>query len=392
MPTWDATNNRVTTPYFSLTLEPLHGGRIVSLSTSSGELTTGAAPEDLARARVPYKFGLLAVQLWQDSYWHNDLNHLPWTLAAPTVTPTRVEVAVQGQSLLWEGVHVERRFVFTDDPWIDVFHQLNPGPAGPPITTSPPYAHPAFWFTNVMRGRGRTFVPGPAGVLDYPRWPQDQSWCHEPTDGWIAWLDAKGGLAFVTEPAHLRHVRVCHLGTDRVDWVRRRTDTGMRSTIENTTVRLVPFHWLRHVDGVGPAGLVSVDPVPGGVTVGVYPLLTGDASVSLERIAPDGRATPAGSGTASLTAGHPIHIPITEAPGPAGVWWRGTLQMAGSQGAATMFLVRAADLPGYLRASGPAVPLATQVTELGRKSAPLRPPRSFNFNAAPVPFAGRWVR
>ena len=56
-----------------------------------------------------------------------------------------------------------------------------------------------------------------------------------------------------------------------------------------------------------------------------------------------------------------------------------------------MFLVRAADLPGYLRASGPAVPLAAQVTELGRKSAPLRPPRSFNFTAAPVPLPGRWV-
>jgi hypothetical protein len=187
VPTWNAATNQVTNPYFSLMLEPLHGGRIVSLQLPAGELTTRAAAADLLRPQVPYKFGLLAVQLWQDSCWHNDLCHRAWSLGNLTITPTQVAVTVKGDSVLWAGVGVSRTFVFTDDPWIDAHHELNPG------STTGPYEPPAFWFSNVMSGRGRTYVPGPAGVLDYPRWQQDQSWCYEPTDGWIAWVGPQGG-------------------------------------------------------------------------------------------------------------------------------------------------------------------------------------------------------
>jgi hypothetical protein len=163
MPTWNP--NRITNPFFSLTLEPRHGGRIISLETATGsELTVGATPADLSRARVSERFGLLAVQLWQDSYWHNDINHLEWPIVGTSVTPASVVVSLAGRSVVWPRVTVERHVRVTNDPWIDVEHDLNPGL----ITAS--YAPPAFWFSSVVRTRGHTFVPSPVGVLDLPRW------------------------------------------------------------------------------------------------------------------------------------------------------------------------------------------------------------------------------
>jgi hypothetical protein len=62
----------------------------------------------------------------------------------------------------------------------------------------------------------------------------------------------------MTDLTHLRHVRVCHQDNDRIDWVRRRI-----ATVDTTTIRLVPFSGLPHVDGVGAAGIVAVDRTPG---------------------------------------------------------------------------------------------------------------------------------
>ena len=162
-------------------LETRHGGRIVSLTGVGGELTRGPDAVSLAGKRVPYKFGLLSVQLWQDSYWHNDLCHLDWPITGTTLAAGRVEITLKGQSVLWSGVNVTRTYIMTDDPWIDVAHTLDPG------STAHPYLPPSFWFSNAMESRGTTFVPGPTGVLDLPRFPQDQSWCQQPTDGWIGW-------------------------------------------------------------------------------------------------------------------------------------------------------------------------------------------------------------
>ncbi|QIG49444.1 hypothetical protein G5V57_18010 [Nordella sp. HKS 07] len=122
-----------------------------------------------------------------------------------------------------------------------------------PVQVTGPYPAPAFWFSSVVRGRGHTFVPSAVCVLDLPRWPQDQSWCHEPTEGWMAWLDQAGGLAFVTDPVHLRHVRIPHHRTDRVEWIRRRLDTT-----EHTMVRLIPFTGLSRVDDIGETGIMAL--------------------------------------------------------------------------------------------------------------------------------------
>src|SRR5262245_35746685 len=67
MATW-IPGGTLTNPHLTLRLEPRHGGRIVSLTTPRGDLTTAPSASDLARRRVPERFGLLSLQLWQDSY------------------------------------------------------------------------------------------------------------------------------------------------------------------------------------------------------------------------------------------------------------------------------------------------------------------------------------
>lgn len=161
-PTWNPATHTLRNQYFSVKLEPSHGGRIVSLTNRLVDLTVPASAEDLARPRVPYHFGLLSVQLWQDSYWHNDLCHRPWALRKAVGTPSQVSVSLEGTSSLWRGVSVRRTVTLGNDPWIDVEHELHPG------EPSKAYLPPTFWFSNVMPGRGRTFVPGPTGSADRP--------------------------------------------------------------------------------------------------------------------------------------------------------------------------------------------------------------------------------
>src|SRR5262245_24898328 len=98
----------MTNPHFALRIEPRHGGRIVSLVTFSGELTVAAQPDDLDRSRVPDRFGLLSLQLWQDSYWHNDLCHREWPVTNTEVLPNRIAITLRGRSRLWPGVDVTR--------------------------------------------------------------------------------------------------------------------------------------------------------------------------------------------------------------------------------------------------------------------------------------------
>jgi Beta-galactosidase trimerisation domain len=379
VPSWDAGAKRLVNPHFALTLEPRHGGRIVSLTTAGGELTTRPSSDDLGRSRVPYRFGLLSLQLWQDSYWHNDLCHREWPITRATVIPDRIQIALRGESIRWPRVSVVRTFTVTDDPWIDVGHQLDPG------SETSTYLPPAFWFSNVLRERGRTFVPGPAGVLDYPRWPQDQSWCHEPTDGWMAWLRDARGLAFDTDPFHLRHVRVCHHNTDVVEWIRRRI-----GVIESSNVRLIPFSGPKRVDGVGSVGVVAVVSFSGELVVDVYALLTGVATLTLELVSPDGTATVFDSHSAALTAGSLSRITLVRRgspirPGPNGWWWRGRMSMSLPRGTfTTTFAIEDPGIPG-LRAR---LPAAVHAAELARRTinpTKRQPPRSFNFDAAPVP-------
>jgi hypothetical protein len=270
MPTWNPATLTLSNSFLSARLEPRHGGRLVSLIGPAGELTRAADAASLAGTRVPYKFGLLSLQLWQDSYWHNDLCHLTWPIANTVAGANAVDVTLSGTSMLWQGVTVARTYHLTDDPWIDVRHSLDPG------TKTLPYLPPAFWFGNTMRGRGHTFVSGPTGVVDLPRYPQDQSWCQEPTDGWLAWIGRGGGLAFVTEPEQLRHVRVGHLEVDQVDWIRRRVDT-----VQQAVVRLIPFRGLSRVDGVGSAGVVSARVTRTGIWVDLYPIRTGRATAAI---------------------------------------------------------------------------------------------------------------
>jgi hypothetical protein len=398
MPTW--TPSRITNPFFSIALEPAHGGRIVSLEVPSGNLTTGAVSADLGRARVPERFGLLSVQLWQESYWHGDLCHAEWPIVSTSATPTQVIVSLSRQSALWPGVSVERNVIVTDDPWIDVRHELDPGPSVGTIgVQGKSYSAPAFWFSSVLRGRGRTFVPSPVGVLDLPRRPEDQSWCHEPADGWIAWLDREGGLAFVTESAQLRHVRVVHRRTDRVEWIRRRV-----ATKERANVRLIPFTGLSHVNGVGDAGIVAletVEPRPQWfnlpprkrLEVHLYALRSGVFDIEVEVI--DGAGGTVESlhlSTATLTAGSVHRVPILT-PSDTASGWRGrlTLGIPGRRfttdfmGPASGAYSTGSRLVGFL-------PSASHASELPRPRANGRwAPQRFVFDAAPVPLPEPWI-
>jgi hypothetical protein len=107
---------------------------------------------------------------------------------------------------------------------------------------------------------------------------------HEPVDGWMAWMDGRIGLVFTTDHAHLRHVRMRHLQHDRVEWIRRRVDT-----VQQTTVRVVPFVGQPRVDGVGPAAVMGMVEAAGAIRVFVFPLYTDKrrcSSTSLPREAP----------------------------------------------------------------------------------------------------------
>ncbi len=380
MPTWN--RNQITNPFFSLALEPRHGGRIISLETASGsELTVGATPAQLNRTRVPERFGLLSLQLWQESYWHNDINHLEWPITNTSVTPARVVVSLAGQSVVWPGVSVERHVSVTDDPWIDVEHNLNPG------LTTRSYAPPAFWFSNVLRGRGRTFVPSPIGVLDLPRWPQDQSWCHEPIEGWMAWLDQTDGLAFVTDPAHLRHVRVSHHRTDRVEWIRRRV-----ATTERTTVRLIPFTGLSRVDGVGEAGIVALESSPTALELHLYVLRSGRANIEVQLIETGGVVETLFTAMAQVQAGSVKRMRIAF-PSDGTTAWRGRLIVDYGQGPFTTDFTGPATRPhsGVSRLRGDLPSIVRAVERPRLSAANRRPPRRFMFDAIPTPLPDPWV-
>jgi hypothetical protein len=357
-------------------LETRHGGRIISLKGVGGELTRAADAVSLASKRVPYKFGLLSLQLWQDSYWHNDLCHLDWPIAGTTLATGRVEVTLKGQSVLWSGVNVTRTYRLTDDPWIDVIHTLDPG------STSRPYLPPSFWFGNAMNSRGTTFVPGPTGVLDLPRFPQDQSWCQQPTDGWIGWVWKNQGLAFTTEASHLRHVRIGHIDFDRVEWIRRRLDT-----VEQDTVRLIPFKGLTRVDGVGAAGVVGATVHPGHIQVDLFPIHSGPVKITISAPNPPVGTVVYGSATGQTTAGQPISVNVQAQVGVTLVshgWWNGSVEIGGHPAVITAFRIPIAE--GFQRDLMSLAPVAASVVELPRAdSAHRQPPRSFQFDALPVP-------
>lgn len=376
MPTWNATTSTLSNSFLQVRLEARHGGRIVSLKGPGGELTRTADAASLASKRVPYKFGLLSLQLWQDSYWHNDLCHLDWPITGTTSNTGSVDITLQGQSVLWSGVNVTRTYRLTDDPWIDVIHTLDPG------STSQPYLPPSFWFSNAMSSRGTTFVPGPTGVLDLPRFPQDQSWCQQPTDGWIGWVGIGQGLAFTTQAPYLRHVRIGHLGFDRVEWVRRRLDT-----VEHDTVRLIPFQGLTHVDGVGTAGVVGATVHPGHIQVDVFPIHSGRATITISALNPPGGAVVYGSATAQATAGRSLSVKVQAQSGATLLshgWWNGTVEIEGRPAVSTLFRIPIAE--GFQGALRSLTPGAASVVELPRAdSAHRQPPRSFHFDALPVP-------
>jgi hypothetical protein len=357
-------------------LETRHGGRIVSLKGGGGELTRSADAASLAGKRVPYKFGLLSLQLWQDSYWHNDLCHLDWPITGTTSATGRVEVKLKGQSVLWSGVNVTRTYRLTDDPWIDVDHNLDPGP------TTQPYLCPSFWFSNSMDSRGTTFIPGPTGVLDLPRFPQDQSWCQQPTDGWIAWVGKGQGLAFTTEAPYLRHVRIGHLDFDRVEWIRRRVDT-----VEQGTVRLIPFKGLTRVDGVGEAGVLGATIHPGHIQVNLFAIHSGPVKITIWAVNPQGGTVVYGTATAQALAGQSITVNVPALVGVQWVWhgWlNGSVQIGTHPAAITSFRIPSAE--GFQRDLRSLAPVAPSAMELPRAdSAHRQPPRSFQFNAVPVP-------
>ena len=307
MPKWDPATNRLANPSFELILEPRHGGRIASLVMDGFQFTKNISQGDLDRARVPYHFGLLSLQLWQDSYWHNDLNHRDWTIDSQDVKPGKISITLSGDSVRWPGVKVQRTFELRDTPWIDVKHQLDPGPEGQT------YLPPAFWFSNVLASRGRTFAPTPCGSLEFPRFPQSESWSHEPTDGWFAWIEgAPGstsqghGLAFLTDLADLRHVRVCHRTNDRVEWIRRRV-----ATKEAGDVRLVPFSGLNRVDAVGTAGIVSVEAANNQFLVTIYALISGEVNLELgQAFLPDDRVEVFGKAYGILKTGQTTQFSV----------------------------------------------------------------------------------
>jgi hypothetical protein len=264
----------------------------------------------------------------------------------------------------------------TDDPWIDVIHMLDPG------STSHPYLPPSFWFSNAMDGRGTTFVPGPTGVLDLPRFPQDQSWCQQPTDGWISWVGKGQGLAFTTEASYLRHVRVGHLDFDRVEWVRRRLDT-----IEQDTVRLIPFKGLTRTDGVGAAGVVGATVHPSHIQVDLFPIHSGPVRIMISAPNSPAGMVVYGSANAQATAGQPISVNVQAQVGVALVthgWWSGSVEIGGHPVVITAFRIPIAE--GFQRDLRSLTPVSASIVELARAdSAHRQPPRSFHFDALPVP-------
>src|SRR5262249_46180423 len=138
MPNWNPATSTLSNPFMKVQLETRHGGRIVSLKGVGGELTRSADAASLALKRVPYKFGLLSLQLWQDSYWHNDLCHLEWPVTGSSTAAGLVGVTLPGQSVLWAGGNVMRNYRPTDDPSLDVLPNLHPR------LTAQPYAPAAF--------------------------------------------------------------------------------------------------------------------------------------------------------------------------------------------------------------------------------------------------------
>jgi hypothetical protein len=204
----------------------------------------------------------------------------------------------------------------------------------------------------------------------------------------MAWLDGNGGLAFVTDAAHLRHVRVCHAGVDRLEWIRRRVDT-----IEQTTVRLIPFSGLSRVDGAGDAGIVALERSAQGLELSLFPLRS-DPYIRLEI-----QAIRAGGSVETLlvtyqrlTVGTILRLLVSE-PGDSTAW-RGRLVVTDPAGAsfATDFVVavNGDDPGGYLRGD---VPSVAPVTELwrGDRNRYRKPPRSFAFDAAPVSLPTPWL-
>ena len=378
MPKWDLATNSLSNPFFELMLEPRHGGRIVSLAVDGFQFTKGIAQGDLDRVRVPYHFGLLSLQLWQDSYWHNDLNHRDWRIDSQNIKPDKVVIALKGDSARWPGVNVLRTFEATDAPWIDVKHGLDPGPGGPT------YEPPAFWFSNVLAGRGRTFAPTPCGPLEFPRFPQSESWSHEPTDGWFAWIEGppgsgskRHGLAFLTDLADLRHVRVCHRANDRVEWIRRRVTTKQRGD-----VRLVPFSGLNRVDAVGTLGIVSVEAENDRFLVTIYALQSGEAKLELGRaFLPRDRVKVFGEAHGVLTPGQTTQFSV---PRRLETGWLSVAFRADRSPDKTM----AFNLPvgAFNDALIGVTPVKAQVDELPRTTDKSKrgPPRSFRFDAAPV--------
>jgi hypothetical protein len=376
MPSWDPVTSTLSNPFLSARVETRHGGRIVSLQGAGGELTRPADPTSLAGKRVPYKFGLLSLQLWQDSYWHNDLCHSDWPVTGTTISGTRVEATLTGKSKLWAGLGATRTYRLTDAPWIDVLHNLDPG------STTHPYLPPSFWFSNAMPTLGTTFVSGPNGVVDFPRFPQDQSWCYQPTEGWIGWISRRHGLAIITEAPHLRHMRIVHLDFDRVEWIRRRVDT-----VEQAVVRLIPFEGLSRVDGVGEAGVVGAGVEGNDVRVELYPIRTGQAVITISASSLAGSTQLYGRVQTHVVAGKAISVRV---PVQAGVsiasrgWWRGSVEIGTHPLAATGFRIPVPD--GFQRDLRSALPSSAPVVELPRADSAHRlPPRSFHFDALPVP-------
>src|SRR5262249_21483648 len=147
---------------------------------------------------------------------------------------------------------------------------------------------------------------------------------------------------------------------------------------------LIPFTGLDRVDGVGDAGVVAVESGPQGVVLRIYPLLTGNAGITVESIAPDGTATVLGSKGIPVTAGTVSQLPLRE--NVAGAWRRVTLEIvAPNRRLRTTCMVPTGNPLPYLLATAPGTPVATVVNELPRDDSQ-RPRRSFKYDAAPVPF------
>jgi len=376
MATWHDHSHLATGSLLSASFEARQGGRMTSLLHGGVELSREPQPSRVD-AVTPFPFGLMAVGLHQESRWHDELMQGSWTVLGVENAGV-VDVKLEGTSPRWAGIGATKRFRITDDPWIDWTLDLITTPAA-----GSRFRTPGFVVSSVMHGHGRVHASGTAGVMSLPRWPQAESWLEGVSEGWCAWVDGGGGLAWTFPVDCIRALRIVHGEHDRVEWVLRRLPGS-----PTLTGRMMPFEGLARVDAVGDAGVASFQRNGGVITVALFALRSDATTFGLtwhpdagptEALPPVSRQTVAGAVTTAT-----FNVAIVGSGR-----WSVTIHQPGAD---TSFEVREG-VPsiGSLVSRRPALPPQVEAPREESGSRP-RWPKSLRYAESPVPHRHTWLR